>query len=153
MEWAIFDYWISIFGTRLHITVDHGSQFQGDLLVPLNRLVGGREEHVQSTPYRPQANGTVEWMHYILKASLKRMTEIPWLRARPTFLLATSLAEMAFGSLFHIPGDFIAPQGKPVIRLKDFVADLRSLFRPIRPVPASRYQDKHIFAFEDLATC
>lgn len=55
---------------------------------------------------------------------------------------------LAFGSLLQIPGEFIAHQDKSATRHKDFVTDLRSPIRALRPVLMSRHAYQHFFVLK-----
>ncbi|XP_046417416.1 uncharacterized protein LOC124178223 [Neodiprion fabricii] len=125
---ALYNGWISLFGTPLTITTDQGTQFKSSLFASLARAVGA--EKIRTTPYHPQSNGLVERMHRTLKAALmcKLGASHPtWLQLLPSVLLGlrttykedlqASPAELLFGTSLRIPGDFFttddlqSPQG------------------------------------------
>uniref|UniRef100_A0ABD2XR19 RNA-directed DNA polymerase n=1 Tax=Trichogramma kaykai TaxID=54128 RepID=A0ABD2XR19_9HYME len=65
---AIFDHWISRYGTPSIITSDQGSQFEGSVFAEFTRLFG--IQRIRTTSYHPSSNGMVERWHRDLKSAL-----------------------------------------------------------------------------------
>ena len=108
--------WVSRFGAPLDISSDRGPQFTSDLWNAVAESLGVQVHH--TTAYHPQANGLVERFHRSLKASLRASLEdadwvdkLPWimlgLRAAHKEDLRASSAELVYGQLLRLPGDFV----------------------------------------------
>ena len=107
--------WIAHFGVLASIISDRGCQFISELWKDLLHLLGIKPTNNMS--YHPQANGMVQKMYRQLKASLKaRLTTSSWYTQLPIVLLcmcaalkedlSTFSAEMVYGTILHLPGDF-----------------------------------------------
>lgn len=71
------------------ILSDQGTQFNSDLMKEFHKLCG--TEGVRTSPYHPQANGTVERFHGTLKAMLRKVIQAQpraWHRYLPALLFA-----------------------------------------------------------------
>ena len=113
---------LSIFsrlGFPREILSDQGSQFNSDLMKQFHALCGTKA--VRTSPYHPQANGTVERFHGTLKAMLKKIIykqPRAWHRYLPALLFACrelrsestgfSPFELMFGRLPRGPMALIA---------------------------------------------
>lgn len=62
---ALFDVWITRFGTPITITTDQGSQFEAALFKSLSSFIGAKR--IRSSPYHPASNGMIERFHRTLK--------------------------------------------------------------------------------------
>ena len=82
---ALYDQWITRFGTPLWITTDRGRQFESHLLNHLNRMLG--TTHLKTTAYHLAANGMVERLHRQLKAAIRCQQNVRWTEALSTVLL------------------------------------------------------------------
>ena len=60
---------VSRFGVPTLITTDQGRQFESSLWSQLMQILG--THHIRTTAYHPIANGLVERLHRLLKASIK----------------------------------------------------------------------------------
>ena len=60
------------YGLPHHIVSDNGVQFQSEMAILLQHY---KVEHHRSSPYRPQANGTVEAANKNIKRILAKMVE------------------------------------------------------------------------------
>lgn len=91
----------------------------------------------------------VEKFHRALKSTLRArlrspnwIDELPWvllgLRTAPKEDLHTSAAELVYGTVLTVPGDFIAPS-LDTTATKEFLQNLRDDVRSLQPTPASRH--------------
>ena len=156
---ALLYNWISRFGTPAHITSDRGAQFTSSLWSQLSVLLGSELHH--TTAFHPQSNGIIERFHRHLKAALRArlkgpnwVDELPWvllgLRTAPKEDLHTSSAELVYGTVLTVPGDFIAPSTVS-IATKEFLQKLRDGIRSLRPTQASRHGAIRPHVPEDLS--
>lgn len=67
--------------------------------------------------------------------------------------LQDSPAEMVFGTLLRIPGEFFVPKDTSACGPHAFIASLRRFFKAISPVSSARYATHHPFIFKDFTTC
>jgi hypothetical protein len=158
---ALYEHWITRFGTPRRITSDQGRQFESYLFKALNALIGST--HLRTTAYHPQSNGAVERIHRQLKAALMCHQNSTWTKALPTVLLGmrTSLkedlqatsAEMLYGQSLRLPGEFFGD--KPTIHDagSEFVQNLRVHMRQFQPTEVSRHGTKRTFVHERLRDC
>lgn len=85
---ALFGLWSRV-GIPTEILTDQGSQFIGNVMKEVNRLLSIK--HLTCTPYHPQANGLIEKYNGTLKTALKKLaTDKPkdWDRYIPALLFA-----------------------------------------------------------------
>ena len=114
-------------------------------------MLGTRLHH--TTAYHPQSNGLVETFHRHLKSALRaRLTGPNWTKELPWVLLGIwtapkedmgcSSAELEYGTLLTVPGDFVAnptaqsDHNKHLQRLREQVCSLA-------PVPTSQHGTGH----------
>ena len=112
----------------------------------------------RTTAFHPPANGLVERMHRTLKAAIMCRGQERWTDALPLLGMRTdfkedlqaSVAELVYGEPLRIPGEHLAASpttGDPL----QVIAQLRSHFERLRPVPAARHASPAIFVHKDLA--
>ncbi|XP_064100840.1 uncharacterized protein LOC135211461 [Macrobrachium nipponense] len=112
---ALLASWISRFGVPDEITMDRGPVFLSELWTALARLMG-TSLHA-TTAYNPAANGLVEGVHRLLKASLMARctgedwkSQLPWvllsLRTAPRANGEASPVEKVYGEPLTVPGEF-----------------------------------------------
>jgi len=158
---ALYTQWIVRYGVPYRLTSDRGAQFVSTLFQELNILLGA--EHIRTTSYHPEANGKVERLHRQLKASL-RCHGTTWfdvlpavllgIRAAPSDETGLSRAEVTFGKVLRLPGEFLQELPETYQSTTDYVANLRSVFQRIRPTTRERNFTKgNIFIHKDLHTC
>ncbi|GBN38314.1 Transposon Tf2-8 polyprotein [Araneus ventricosus] len=68
--------WIARFGVHEKLTSDQGRQFESRLFREFARLLGVKVVH--TTPYHPQANGSVERLHRQLKSAIRTHATERW---------------------------------------------------------------------------
>ena len=113
---ALVSQWVARFGVPSTVSSDRGAQFTSALWLALSILLG--TAHIRTTAYHPQANGLVERFHGVLKTALRAkltdpnwVDELPWVllgvRTAPKEDLASSSAELVYGTPLTVPGDFI----------------------------------------------
>ena len=103
---------------------------------------------LRTTAYHPQSNGLIERFHcYLLKCHQPqtRWTEsLPWvlLGIRPTIKEDSkcTAAEMVYGSLLRLPGEFISPYptDHTVTDLSTFAGQLRATMTSLSPLTSRR---------------
>ncbi|XP_055502384.1 protein NYNRIN-like [Leucoraja erinacea] len=145
---ALSAHWIARFGVPAHISSDRGPQFTSELWSAMARLLGVQLHH--NTAYHPQANGLVERFHRQLKAALKArltgpdwMDELPWvmlgIRTAPKEDLASSSAELVYGSTLTVPGEFVPSAPEQQETPSSTLQRLRERVGRLAPVPTSRH--------------
>ena len=157
---ALLSGWISLYGVPLFITTDQGRQFESHLFKSLLSLLGSRR--CRTVAFHPQSNGMVERMHRWLKAAIKAREQDDWVDSLPLVLLglrtafkediASSAAEMVYGTSLRIPGAFLTPTEADV-NDSHFVQRLKDTMAALRPVPASSHASDGTFLHPDLVTC
>jgi len=160
---ALYDGWISRFGTPLRITTDQGRQFESYLFKQLNHLLG--TTHLRTTAYHPSANGMVERLHRQLKAAIMCQQQHRWTQSLPTVLLGirsawkedlqATAADMVYGQSLRLPGEFLGSlhrDDNAADNVTDFVKELRQHLRELRPTKVSCHGRGKTFVFKDLAT-
>lgn len=156
---AFYENWVARYGTPLRLTSDRGPQFRSDLFAELTRLLGA--QHIQTTAYHPQANGLVERMHRRLKELLTCHSQ-NWATYLPSILLGlrsaprdetgVSCAEMLFGQTLRLPGE-LQQQTEQIKDSTQFVKQLRTVLRNLRPASFQNKRKMNIFIHDDLSTC
>lgn len=159
---ALWQGWISRFGTPDTITCDRGRNFESELWKKLNYLVGSQPQ--RTTSYNPKANGMVERFHRQMKASLKaRLKDSNWfdqipiimlgIRTSPKEDLGCSPAELVYGTTIQLPGEFFEPESIQQ-NSEDYVNRLRNFMNTLQPVPGTRhYGPKPHYVHKQLLTC
>ena len=112
---AVYNGWISRFGTPSVIVTDQGSQFESSLFTELARLLGIKRK--RTTSYNPACNGFIERWHRTLKNSIKCHNNSQWTKVLSSVLLGlrstfreefqTTPAELVYGSNLRLPSDFL----------------------------------------------
>ncbi len=116
---TLFSGWISRFEVPEMIMSDRGAQFTSAVWSALCGKLG--IQHISTTAYHAQANGTVEQFHHQLKDSLRArlcgpgwVSHLQWvllgLRAAPREDSGLSSAEMVYGRLLRFRVDFWLPR-------------------------------------------
>ena len=161
---ALWDGWIGRYGVPSRITTDRGSQFAKSLVFKKAMRSLGISSH-QTSAYHQQANGMVERPHRQLKAALKSM-ENPrdWkdnlavvLLGMRTALkedLGCSAAEICFGTVLRIPGEYYRPlQPETWTDRTDFAEKLVSHMSNLVPVHPRMPINRPIYIHKDLLSC
>ncbi|XP_015189759.1 PREDICTED: uncharacterized protein LOC107073576 [Polistes dominula] len=148
---ALFNEWISHYGTPITITSNQGTQFESALFQSLVHLIGAKK--TRTTPFHPQSNGIVERLHRTLKAALMCSPK-PWLDILPVVLLGlrTSFqediqatpAEMLYGTCLRVPGEYFTSTDQP-LDSQIFVEKHREYMRGIRPTPTAHHSKAKVF--------
>ncbi len=145
--------WISRYGVPTLLTSDRGPQFTSQLWATVLKTLGVK--HIQTTAYHPQSNGLVERFHRHLKASLKaRLTspfwtdQLPWvlmgIRSAPKEDMGYSPAELVFGNVITIPGEFVAKQARDM-KPADIFPALHDKMQRLLPPPTSHHNATRSF--------
>lgn len=157
---ALVSGWICRYGVPADITSDRGAQFTSNLWKSLGTLYGAKLHH--TTSFHPCSNGLVERFHRHLKASLKAtlqetgsswLDHLPWvllgIRTSPKEDFGTSSAEMVFGALTTVPGDFL-PEPKGQVSHNEHLRRLRATMGTLAPFPATRHGMPQVYVPPDL---
>ncbi|UYV80161.1 hypothetical protein LAZ67_18001853 [Cordylochernes scorpioides] len=115
---AIYNNWITRYGTPLRLVPDRGAQFTSDTFANLTKICGIKLQN--PTAYHPQANGKVERLHRTLKAAIRAHNNPTWSESIPTILLGLrtaipndsdhSIAQVVYGNNIRLPGElFVEP--------------------------------------------
>ncbi|GBM81718.1 hypothetical protein AVEN_273234-1 [Araneus ventricosus] len=123
----------------------------------LSKYLGA--EQIRTTAYHPQSNGAVKRFHRQLKSTL--MTHLPenWLDALPLVLLgirtsfkrdlATSSAELVYGSTFKLTGECFS-NTSVATSASSFLQTFKSRVSSFRPVLTSHHCSGPVFVTGDL---
>ena len=159
---ALWQGWMSRFGSPDSITCDRGRNFESELWKNLNSLFGSRAQ--RTTSYNPKANGMIERLHRQLKASLKaRLTDSNWFdqlpiimlgfRAMPKEDIGCSPAELVYGANIQLPGEFFEPIPAQQ-NSAEYLERLRDCMSSLRPVPGTCHQGPQAhFVHKQLLSC
>ncbi|GBL73005.1 Pro-Pol polyprotein [Araneus ventricosus] len=112
IEFEFYANWIARFGVHESLTSDQGRQFESQLFREFAQLLGVKVVH--TTPYHPQANGSVERLHYQLKSAIRAHATERWISILPYISLGISesvkeplncsFAEMVYGTPIALSG-------------------------------------------------
>lgn len=156
---ALFEGWIQHFGVPERIVTDRGRQFESTLFRELNNAMGTK--HLETTAYRPQANGIIERWHRTLKNAIKCITETDWAPAIPLIVLGlrntvkedlqATPADLVFGEKLQLPGGFFQKTDEQPT--SDFVKQLQQQFQQIRVTTTQHHRNAPEFIPKDLTKC
>ncbi|GBM98456.1 Gag-Pol polyprotein [Araneus ventricosus] len=151
--------WIARFGIPERLTSDQGRQFESRLFREFARLLGVKVVH--TTPYHPQANGSMERLHWQLKSAIWAHATERWTLVLPSILLGIrasvkeqlncSVAEMVFGTLITLPGEFFSVNKTSLTN--DFLASLQQRMSSLRPISTSQHCRRKVFVHKELNNC
>ena len=158
---AFLNGWIARFGTPSEITSDRGPQFTSAMWSALAKLLGSTV--TRTTAFHPQANGIVERFHRNLKDALRSRLidddwydQLPWvllgIRTAPKQDLGVSSAELVYGEVLSVPGDFLMPTTRP-FNVQQQLQTLRDKVATLRPIPMSRHGSSSPSVPRALQTC
>ena len=113
---AFISAWVARFGTPSDLSSDRGAQFTSEIWNAVASSLGVKLH--RTTAYHPQANGLCERFHRSMKAALRAsltdsnwLDKLPWvmlgLRTAPKEDLQSSSAELVYGQVLRVPGDFM----------------------------------------------
>lgn len=159
---VIFSGWISRFGCPLRLTTDQGRQFESCLFSHLTKKMGISK--IRTTAYHPQSNGLVERWHRILKTALMcRGNTEHWVKELPAVLLGLraslrddtqiSAAELVYGEVLRLPGDFFQPSTQDISENESFLKELRQKISNLCAVPRREVRQGKIFVHAGLKDC
>ncbi|GFT71132.1 gag-Pol polyprotein [Trichonephila clavipes] len=104
----------------------------------------------------------VECLHHTLKQAI-RGNDTKWAESLPVVLLGLRAcikenlnafcAEMVFGKIFVLPGEFFEPSSLTPTDPSEFLLRLRETFRTLKPTPASCHSSTSCFVHTALKTC
>ena len=112
-------------------------------------------EERRTTTYNPEANGMVKRLHRTLKAALMTkcdtdnwVTNLQWvllgLRTMPKEGTNATAAEMTYGYILQVPGDFFASPGRTSLQ------DIRHEVKKYVPCQPTYKSDRKIYVPPDL---
>ena len=161
---ALWDGWIGRYGVPSRITTDRGSQFATSLVFKKAMRSLGVTCH-QTSAYHQSANGMVERPHRQLKSALKSM-ENPqdWkdnlsvvllgMRSALKEDLGCSSAELCFGTVLRVPGEYYRPlQPETWTDRTDFAEKLVSYMSDLVPIHPRMPSNRPIYIHKDLTHC
>ncbi|GBM71644.1 hypothetical protein AVEN_269196-1 [Araneus ventricosus] len=157
--------WIARFGFPERLTSDQGRQFESRLFREFARLLGVKVVH--TTPFNPQANGSVERLHRQLNSVMRAHATERWTLLLLSILLGVlasvkeqlncSVAEMVYGTSITLPGDFFSVN--KTLSTNDFLASLQQWMSSLRPIPIlqhckeTRNTTRKVFVHKDPNNC
>uniref|UniRef100_A0A8C5DEF6 Gypsy retrotransposon integrase-like protein 1 n=1 Tax=Gouania willdenowi TaxID=441366 RepID=A0A8C5DEF6_GOUWI len=144
---AFIGTWVARFGTPSDLSSDRGAQFTSEIWNVVARDLGVKLH--RTTAYHPQANGLCERFHRSMKAALRAslvdgnwVDRLPWvmlgLRTAPKEDLQSSSAELVYGQVLRVPGDFIPDTTTPWSAARQR-SSLLEVARAFAPVPTSQH--------------
>ncbi|GBM12646.1 Retrovirus-related Pol polyprotein from transposon 412 [Araneus ventricosus] len=146
--------WIVRFGVPERLTSD-----QRRLFSEFARLLGVKVVH--TTPYHPQANGSVERLHRQLKSAIRAHATERWTVVLPSILLGIrasvkeplncSVAEMVYGTRITLTREFFSVN--KTLSTNDFLASLQQRMSSLRPIPMSQHCTSKVFVHKELNNC
>lgn len=160
---VVYENWICRFGCPSLITSDQGRQFESDLFRNLMKFLGIQK--VRTTPYHPQSNGLLERWHRVVKGALtaRLADNASWADELPTVLLGlrtacradneVSAAEMLYGHVLRLPGDFYVHSEKNINDPFSYVEKLRTVVENLRPMSRAESDSRKIFIHKELESC
>ncbi|GBN44508.1 Retrovirus-related Pol polyprotein from transposon 412 [Araneus ventricosus] len=157
---AFYSGWISRFGPALRLTTDQGTQFESALFQALTKFLGTARQ--RTTPYHPAANGQVERFRRQLKAAIMAYGKVQWSSALSTILLGfratwkedleATTAEMVYGTLIQLPGEFLSPTTDSPDP-STFVGKLKEVMQRLLPLKTQHHGQHSVFVSKDLSSC
>lgn len=157
---AFISMWISRFGCPEKVTTDRGRQFESHLFSKISSIIGSH--HLKTTAYHPAANGLVERFHRQLKAAIMCHADESWTETLPLVLLgirsswkedlSASSAELVYGEVLKLPGEFFEPTTDRLTDYTDFLTRLRLHMKQLQPKAVARHGSAKVFVFKDLST-
>jgi hypothetical protein len=159
---TIFSGWITRFGCPVRLTTDQGRQFESCVFSHLAKKMGISK--IRTTAYHPQSNGLVERWHRTLKTALMcRGNTDNWVTELPAVLLGLrsslrddtqiSAAELVYGEVLRLPGDFFQPSTQDISENETFLQDLRQKISHLCAVPRRENRQDKIFVHSGLKDC
>ncbi|KAL0869854.1 hypothetical protein ABMA27_006060 [Loxostege sticticalis] len=153
--------WISRFGCPATISTDQGRQFESDLFISLNKLLGIKK--IRTTSYHPQANGMIERWHRTMKSAIiARGNSTQWSTELPIVLLGlraairaddnVSPAQMLYGTNIRIPGVFFEPK-KLDKSPESYTSDLIRAMENATPLKCDHHGKHRSYIHPDMASC
>ena len=161
---ALWHGWISRFGVPSRLTTDRGSQLARSTVFKKAMKSLGIMHHTTSS-YHQSANGMVERPHRQLKEALKS-TDVPgdWVDNLPVVLLGIrsavkedlgcSAAELCYGTVLRIPGEFYRPiQPSQWADRSNFAEKLNTYMSELVPVQPRLPNNRPVYVNKDLKSC
>ena len=161
---ALWHGWLSRFGVPSRLTTDRGSQLARSAVFSKAVKSLGIIHHT-TTAYHQSANGMIERPHRQLKEALKS-TDVPgdWFDNLPVVLLGIrtalkedlgcSSAELCYGTVLRIPGEFYRPiQPSQWADRNNFADKLNMYMSELVPVQPRIPTNRPVYVNKDLKSC
>ena len=160
---AFFSGWVARFGIPATITTDRGAQFESKLWDGLCNQLGIVRNRTMS--YHPQSNSIVERFNGQLKAAIMaHESPNPWTITLPSVLLGVrsavkellgrSAAEMIYGTILRLPGEFTQKYTVNAhTKLDNYSDKLRVDMSRLRLFPPRDTHQKNISQYKEIDTC
>ena len=140
---ALLHGWVARHGLPSVISSDRGAQFTSMIWENMSTTLGVKLQ--PTVAYHPQANGLVERLHRRLKEALRARLvgnnwyqQLPWillsLRATVKEDLQTSPAELLYGQVLTLPGDYLPATQQPAT-VPELLQQLRYNTAKTAPTP------------------